>query len=188
MFNLKLQKRIFRILCESVPLRQFSICFKTFRVALRAEVMPKLLNELEGSRFNLLIESKIWWWVIDDWRCVGLLVLMVSRVSGYIISGTNKWIWKNYSQIRCYDCQKPGSCSLEGLKLFLTNSQDFPRCFVIVDGTSIFYHTPDTKEQFKQRLACSRVSTEKTKTVSSTEKVMAIFFWDCLGITLVDYF
>ena len=47
-----------------------------------------------------------WWWMIEEWRRVKLLVLWASWVNGYIIFYINIWTWECYPQNGCRDCSQ----------------------------------------------------------------------------------
>lgn len=76
--------------------------------------------------------------------------------------------------------------SVKCLKMFKKNPTDFLQRFVTMNETWIHY-TPETKQQSEQCTAQGESATKKAKCVLSTEKVMALVFWDVKGILLIDY-
>lgn len=77
--------------------------------------------------------------------------------------------------------------SLNNLRLFEQNSEEFLRRFITVDETWIHFYTPETKEQSKQWVEAGGSAPKKAKVVLSAGKVMATVFWDAQGVILIDF-
>ncbi|XP_066254460.1 histone-lysine N-methyltransferase SETMAR-like [Euwallacea similis] len=77
--------------------------------------------------------------------------------------------------------------SKESLEMFSRNSNEFLRHFVTVDEMWIHHNTPETKEQSKQWAFPGERAPKKAKMSLSTNKVMAMVFWDACGVTHIDY-
>jgi hypothetical protein len=59
--------------------------------------------------------------------------------------------------------------------------------FIITDETWIHHYTLESKQQSKQWTEAVCSAPEKTRSVPSTGRVMALVFWDAESILFVDY-
>lgn len=116
----------------------------------------------------------------EDLVVVRLLVLYASQVTGYIIVRAEIWTWKFFPQNGCRNCtqminkKKKRSCvsiSRTVCKCFRGIQKAFGRsCLTVHNGYSTILLRPNNANK-----------------VSSSRKVMAVVFWDLLGIFFVDY-
>ena len=71
------------------------------------------------------------------------------------------------------------------LERFNKSKTDFVRRFITMDETWIHHHTPESKQQSKQRTEAGCSAPKKTRSVPSAGKVMASVFWDAEGVYLL---
>jgi histone-lysine N-methyltransferase SETMAR len=67
------------------------------------------------------------------------------------------------------------------------NKTDFVRRFITMDETWIHHYTPESKQQSKQWTEAGCSASEKTRSVPSAGKVMALGIWDAEGTIFIDY-
>ena len=74
------------------------------------------------------------------------------------------------------------------LERFNKNKTDFVhRQFITVDETLIHHCTPESKQQLKQWTEAGCTAPQKTRSVPSAGKVIALVFWDAEGILFNGY-
>jgi hypothetical protein len=73
------------------------------------------------------------------------------------------------------------------LEHFNKNKTNFVRRFISMDETWIHHYTPESKQQSKQWTEAGCSAPEKTRSVPSAGKVMALVIWDAEGIIFIDY-
>jgi len=73
------------------------------------------------------------------------------------------------------------------LERFNKSKTDFVRRFITMDETWIHHHTPESKQQSKQRTEAGCSAPKKTRSVPSAGKVMASVFCDAKGILFIHY-
>ena len=73
------------------------------------------------------------------------------------------------------------------LEHFNKNKTDFVGRFIIMDETWIHHYTPESKHHSKEWTEADCSVPNKTRSVPSARKVMALVFWDTEGILFIDY-
>jgi hypothetical protein len=71
------------------------------------------------------------------------------------------------------------------LEPFNKNKTDFVRRFITIDETWIHPYTPESKQQSKQWKETGCLAPNKTRSVPTAGKIMALVFWDAEGICLL---
>lgn len=155
-------------------------------------------NEHRNSRSNEVytqeIVQKIHKMVLDDRRLKlheRADILDIPKRAVYYILTKNKNMRKLCARwvpqsLTTKQKQRRDDVSIEFLAMFHSDKAEFLRRSITIDETWVHNFTTETMAQSKQWIKREESAPNKGKTVPSTSKVMASFFWVARGIIFID--